>query len=95
MQLRVPVEQWQDVIVVPVDAVAQEGLERFVFVENGDHFDRRPVHIQYRDQYDAVIANDGSVFPGDIIALNGAHQLQMAIKNKSGGPVDPHAGHHH
>ncbi len=95
MQLRVPVEEWQDVIVVPVDAVAQEGPETFVFVENGDYFDRQPVHIKYRDQYDAVIANDGSVFPGDIIALNGAHQLQMAIKNKSGGAVDPHAGHHH
>ncbi len=95
MQLRVPVEQWEDVIVLPVDAIAQEGPETFVFVENGDHFDRRPVHIKYRDQYDAVIDNDGSLFPGESVAQNGAHQLQMAIKNKSGGAVDPHAGHNH
>jgi hypothetical protein len=35
------------------------------------------------------------VFPGETVAQNGAHQLQMAIKNQSGGPVDPHAGHNH
>jgi multidrug efflux pump subunit AcrA (membrane-fusion protein) len=95
MQLRVPVEEWKDVIVLPVDAIAQDGLETFVFVENGDHFDRQPVHVQYRDQFDAVIENDGSIFPGDLVAMNSAHQLQMAIKNKSGGGADPHAGHHH
>lgn len=95
MQLRVPVEEWKDVIVIPVDAIAQEGLETFVFVENGDHFDRQPVHVKYRDQFDAVIDNDGSIFPGDLVAMNSAHQLQMAIKNKSGGGADPHAGHHH
>ena len=95
MQVQVPVEMWQNAIVLPVEAVAQEGPEAFVFMENGDHFDRRPVHVQFRDQRNAVIANDGSVFPGDTIALNAAHQLQMALKNKAGGGVDPHAGHNH
>ena len=95
MQLRVPVDVWEEVIVVPVDAVAQEGPEFYVFVENGDRFDRRPVHVRYRDQYSAVIAHDGSVFPGEKVALNAAHQLQMAHKNKAAGPVDPHAGHVH
>ena len=42
-----------------------------------------------------VIENDGSLFPGDVVAKRGAHQLQMALKNKSGGGVDPHAGHNH
>ena len=95
MQVRVPIERWEDVIVLPIDAVAQEGPDRFVFVENGDHFDRRPVHVTFSDQLHAIIANDGSIFPGDSVALNSAHQLQMAIKNKAGGAVDPHAGHNH
>ncbi len=95
MQLRVPVEHWENVIVLPVDAIAQEGPETFVFVENGDHFDRKAVHVKYRDQKDAVLDHDGSIFPGETVAQNAAHQLQMAIKNKSAGPVDPHAGHHH
>lgn len=95
MQVRVPVETWENVIVLPVDAIAEEGPERYVFVENGGHFDRRPVHVKYRDQFDAVLANDGSVFPGDRVARTGAHQLQMALKNKAGGAIDPHAGHSH
>ncbi|MCH9791630.1 MAG: efflux RND transporter periplasmic adaptor subunit, partial [Planctomycetes bacterium] len=95
MRLRIPVEVWEKQIVLPVEAIASEGVERFVFQENGDHFDRRPVHILYQDQLWAVIKNDGSIFPGDKIALTGAHQLQMALKNKAGGGVDPHAGHTH
>ncbi len=95
MQLRVPIEQWSDRIVLPVDAVAREGAETFVFLENGDHFDRRPVHVEHQDQMWVVIANDGSLFPGDTVALTGAHQMQVALKNKAGGGVDPHAGHNH
>lgn len=95
LQLRVPVEEWKEQIVLPVNAVAREGAEYFVFQQNGDHFDRVPVHVKYKDQFSAVIENDGSLFPGDSVALRGAHQLQMALKNKSGGGVDPHAGHNH
>ncbi|NOY41478.1 MAG: HlyD family efflux transporter periplasmic adaptor subunit [Planctomycetes bacterium] len=95
MQLRVPIEQWKDRIVLPVEAVAKEGAETFVFLENGDHFDQRPVHVEYQDQLWVVIANDGSLFPGDTVALTGAHQMQVALKNKAGGGVDPHAGHNH
>ena len=95
LQLRIPVEQWSDRIVLPLDAIAQDGPEFFVFQENGDHFDRRPVHVEYRDQQWAVIASDGSLFPGDSVAVSGAHQMQMALKNKAGGGVDPHAGHNH
>lgn len=95
MQLQVPVEQWMDRIVLPVDAIAKEGVENYVFQQNGDHFDRRPVQVEFQDQFTSVIANDGSLFPGDMVAMNGAHQLQMALKNKAGGGVDPHAGHNH
>ncbi|MCG6154602.1 efflux RND transporter periplasmic adaptor subunit [Rubinisphaera margarita] len=95
LQMRVPVEEMPNRIVLPVEAVAREGAEWYVFQQNGDHFDRVPVHVTYRDQYSAVIANDGSLFPGDVVAMRGAHQMQMALKNKAGGGVDPHAGHNH
>lgn len=95
MQLHVPVERWEKRIVLPVDAVAKEGVEFYVFQQNGDHFDRVPVRVEYQDQFWTVIANDGSVYPGDIVATSAAHQLQMALKNKAGGGVDPHAGHSH
>ncbi|MGC3971943.1 MAG: HlyD family efflux transporter periplasmic adaptor subunit [Pirellulales bacterium] len=95
VQLSVPVEQWADRIVLPVDAVAQDGVETYVFSPNGDHFDRRPVHVEHRDRFSVVVANDGSLFPGDVVALSGAQQIQLALKNKAGGGVDPHAGHNH
>lgn len=95
VQVRVPVETFEKQIVLPVDAVTRDGAEQYVFVENGKHFDRVPVHVKYRDQSSVVIAADGALFPGDRVAHRGAHQMQMALKNKSGGAVDPHAGHTH
>ena len=95
LELRVPVEEWEQQIVLPIDAVAKEGADWFVFQQNGQVFTRVPVHVRFRDQTSVVIANDGSINPGDYIALRSAHQMQMAIKNKSGGAADPHAGHTH
>ncbi|MCE9556377.1 MAG: efflux RND transporter periplasmic adaptor subunit [Planctomycetes bacterium] len=95
VQIKVPVEQWKDRIVLPVDALAQDGAETYVFQQNGDKFERRPVHVEYRDQSSVVIANDGSIFPGDKIAMSCANQLLFEIKNKAGGAPDPHAGHNH
>jgi membrane fusion protein, heavy metal efflux system len=94
-QLRIPVERWTDRIVLPLEAIAQEGAEAYVFELNDDHFDRRPVHVEYRDQYSVVIANDGDLRVGATVAVSAAHQVQLALKNKSGGGVDPHAGHNH
>ena len=95
LQLRIPVEEWTDQIVLPVDAVAQEGAESFIFRQSGKKFEQVAVHVIHSDQTSAVIANDGSVFPGDVVARRSAHQMQMALKNKSGGGIDPHAGHNH
>ena len=95
LQLQVPVEVWKDQIVLPVDAVVKDGADWFAFQQNGDHFDRVAVHVKHRNQSKVVIDNDGVLFPGDVVALRAAHQLQMALKNKSGGGVDPHAGHNH
>lgn len=95
LQLQVPVAVWPDRIVLPDDAVIQEGAESFVFQQNGDHFDRRPVHVEYRDATSVVVANDGSLYPGDTVVASGAQQLHLALKNKAGGGIDPHAGHNH
>ena len=95
MSLRVPVEKWEERIVLPVDAIVDEGAETYVYRRNGDHFDRTPVHVEYRDRNYMVVANDGSIFPGDVVAGTGAYQMHLALKNKAGGGVDPHAGHNH
>lgn len=95
MQLRVPVEEWADQLVLPAAAVVREGPDSYVFQQNGGHFDRVAVHERYRDRNSVVVANDGALFPGDVVAMTGAHQMQLALKNKAGGGIDPHAGHNH
>jgi len=95
LELRVPVEAWEQQIVLPVDAAIKDGADWYVFQQNGHHFDRVAVHVKYRDQRFVVIENDGAIFPGDVVAMRSAHQMQMAIKNKSGAGADPHAGHNH
>ena len=63
VQIQIPVERWEGRIVLPVEAVAQDGAESYVFQQNGEKFDRRPVHVEYRDPSWVVIANDGSISP--------------------------------
>lgn len=95
LEIRVPVEAWEQQIVLPVDAAVKDGADWYVFQQNGDHFDRVAVHVKHRDQRFVVIENDGAIYPGDVVALRSAHQILMAIKNKSGASPDPHAGHSH
>lgn len=95
MQLEVPVESWAERIVLPAEAVAQDGVEHYVFRADGDHFTREPVHVEYRDPRWVVIANDGMLAAGDRVAMSAAQQLQIALKTRAGGGIDPHGGHHH
>lgn len=95
VEVRVPVERWERRIVLPAEALIEEGPERYVYQEVQGKFRRRPVHVEYRDQRQAVIESDGTLFPGDQVAVKGAYQIHLAIKNKAGGGPDPHAGHHH
>ncbi len=95
VELMVPVEQWEKCIVLPIDAIVMEGPEAYVYLEHDGIFERKPVHVEYRDQRSAVIESDGSLFPGDKVAEKGAYQIHLALKNKAGGGADPHAGHHH
>lgn len=94
-RLLVPVQRWENRIVLPSEAVVLDGAEAYVFEHNRDHFDRREVHVEYRDQDSVVIANDGSLKPGVQVAASGAYQIHLATKNKNGPPIDPHAGHNH
>jgi hypothetical protein len=78
-----------------VEAVVSDGVESYVYRQSADSFQRVPVHVEFRDRTSAVIENDGAVFPGEVIAAKGAFQIHLALKNRAGGAVDPHAGHSH
>jgi membrane fusion protein, heavy metal efflux system len=92
LSLRVPVEKLENVFVLPREAVVQEGPEAYVFRQNGDLFDRRPVRVLVEDRLYAVIANDGSINPGFFIAQNSAASLNRVLKaqSASGTPANVH-----
>jgi cobalt-zinc-cadmium efflux system membrane fusion protein len=90
VRLHVPVERLDDVIVLPINAVAREGAEAFVFRQNGDAFDRKPVVVLYEDRRHVVLTKD-SVAPGMYVAMNNAAALNRALKSAAGAG----GGHHH
>lgn len=98
VRLKVPVEKLGDaVFVLPAGAVVREAVEAFVFVQNGDLFVRKPVRVLYEDRTEVVLANDGSIGPGQFVVRNQAAAINRALKAAAagGGGGDPHAGHSH
>jgi hypothetical protein len=71
-----------NVFILPTDAVARDGAEAYVFRQNGDVFDRKPVRVVFQDRRNIVIANDGSVPPGIFVVQLGASQLNRMIKSQ-------------
>jgi len=95
VRLHVPIEQFQGVFVLPREAIVRDGPETYAFRQNGEAFDRKPVHVIYEDRRNAVLANDGSLFEGNVVALNAAGQLNRALKAKSASGEDHGHGHEH
>jgi len=98
--LRIRVEKIEGVFVVPAGAVAAEGPETFVFTQNVNLFERKPVHVVHRDRNRAVIADDGSLpayTKGDsrrtipAVVQTAAAQLNRMVK---GGSTDIPKGMH-
>jgi multidrug efflux pump subunit AcrA (membrane-fusion protein) len=95
-RLHVPVEEWKDVFVLPAAAVVREGAEAYVFRQNGDAFDRKPVHLLYLDQRSAVLNPEKSdVATGQWIAPTGAAALNRMLRSQDGGGEDEHGHDHH
>jgi hypothetical protein len=94
-QLRVPLRQWKDAIILPSEAVTDDGADKVVYVRNGDSFDPKKVVIAYQDHTVVVLdVKNSDVFPGDEVVVRGSFGLGLALK-AGNGAVDPHAGHSH
>lgn len=99
VRLSVPVDLLTERIVLPAEAVIQEGADAYVFLENGKRLERTAVVIEHLDARTAVIKNDGTITPGfDVVAKNHAYQLNLELKKKlgeGGGGGHSHEGHNH
>lgn len=85
VRLHVKVERFDNVFVLPTEAVVREGPEAYVFRQNGDIFDRKPIRVVFQDRQHVVIANDGGIPAGLYVAQNAAAQMNRALKAQSGG----------
>lgn len=104
VRLRVPIEKLSTPgpdgksevmpFVLPAGAIVREGPETFVFVQLGDVFVRKTVHVLYEDRNEVVIANDGSITRADLVVKNQAaainRALKLAARGESGGHHDDH-----
>lgn len=85
VRLQVRVEQFDNVFVLPVAALTREGPESFVFTQNANTFERRPVRVLLQDARHVVLANDGALLVGEFVAQSAAAQLDRMVKAGSGG----------
>lgn len=92
VRLHIPIEELQDVLVLPSAAIVREGPEAYVFQQNGDLFNRIAVHVLHQDRLHVVFANDGGITPGLYLAQNSAAALNRVLKAQmaSGVRADIH-----
>ena len=89
VNILVPVEKFENVLVFPSEAVAIDGPEAFVFQQNGDLFNRLPVQVIHRDRFHVVVKNDGSISPGFYLAQNAAASLTRVLKAQAASGLKP------
>ncbi|QDU92562.1 efflux RND transporter periplasmic adaptor subunit [Lignipirellula cremea] len=87
VRLHVPVEQMKNVVVLPAAAVVREGPEAYVFRQNGDLFNRIPVHVLHEDRTHVVLASDGQAAPGFYLAQGSAASLNRVLKAQAASGV--------
>lgn len=80
-----------EALAVPIRAVLEEGVDRFVFVQNGEEFIRQTVVLGARD--DRYIEVKEGLMPGDQVVTRGNQQLMLA--QMSGGSMGGGDGHTH
>ena len=102
-ELNVEVEPLPNSIILPVSAVAKDFQETYIFEWVGSEEDKKiwrkkPVHVIHQTKDIVVLANDGSVFPGAMVAARGAGfilaALDAASQKTAGGGIQ-HGDHVH
>jgi multidrug efflux pump subunit AcrA (membrane-fusion protein) len=79
-RLRVPVGAIPNVIVLPAGAVVREGADAFVFRQNGEVFDRKPVVVVAEDRLTVAVAPGNGIGPGVYVLRNNAAAVNRALK---------------
>ena len=80
--------------VSPTLTFIEQGPDKFVFVENGDFYQKVDVVTGLSDDVNMEIL-DG-LFPGDVVVTQGNHQLLAVVTSpQAGGVIDESQPHAH
>lgn len=83
VRLHVRIDELENVFILPTAAVVREGAEAFVFTQNVNTFERKPVQILLQERQRVVIANDGAFPAGVYVAQNATAQLNRMLKTQT------------
>ena len=91
VHLRIPVEQWQDQLMLPLDAVVVEGPNAFVFVEHVHrHADKQPADDDHTAQTaDDSTANDATYIELEPVAVRLLYRDSRLAVIANDGQVKP------
>ena len=91
--LLIPEKSFEASLVLPREAVIEEGFKRFVFMESGDAFEKVEITTLFMDKHSVVLDSESSLYEGDRIVIFGAYELNLATKKpeKSGGDGHSHS----
>jgi RND family efflux transporter MFP subunit len=82
VDLAIVLQEKKDAVVVPVSAVLEDGPVHFVFMKNGDVYQKQDITPGLRN--DLLIEVLGGVAPGDVVVTQGAYSLtQLRPKGKT------------
>jgi multidrug efflux pump subunit AcrA (membrane-fusion protein) len=91
--LRVPVQRFENVYVLPAAAVVRRGPEAYVFrLNEEDEFERTPVRVRYEDGRHVIVEPDEDLKPGTTLALNSAAALLRVLEFQG---AEGHHDHDH
>lgn len=103
--VRLPQKEWTDRLILPAEAVVQDGVDHVVFRELGQHFhEGEPPHsdfqkivvkVDYEDQHTVVVDAQKQLKIFHKIAMNNADMLLRAMKAAAGGSGGGHDHHGH
>lgn len=86
------IEELNNVLSVPLNAVIEDGTTQIVFVESGNTYMKHEVQVGVKD--DQYIEIKDELLAGEKVVIQGTHQLMRAAAGST-AVVDPHAGHSH
>ncbi|MFH2000557.1 MAG: hypothetical protein ABIK28_12800 [Planctomycetota bacterium] len=93
-ELRVPLEEYEQVYVIPTGAVVDDGMDKIIFLKTGDGFQKINVEVLYQDHEVALLPASSDIFPGNPIVTRGAFPLSLALQS-GGQQAAQGCGHNH